>query len=77
MSSIPDAKFRERQQSTEKHIINYNEEAETGSGSGDKVEPAGRPVRDAEWKALVWKQDKRIIPLCAGIYLLCYLDRSQ
>ncbi|XTI91161.1 putative MFS transporter [Cenococcum geophilum] len=28
-------------------------------------------------KALVWKQDKRIVPLCAGIYLLCYLDRSN
>ncbi|GLA37873.1 hypothetical protein AnigIFM63309_004855 [Aspergillus niger] len=28
-------------------------------------------------KALVWKQDLRIVPLCAGIYLLCYLDRSN
>jgi hypothetical protein len=28
-------------------------------------------------KALVWKQDLRIIPLCAAIYLLCYLDRSN
>ncbi|RAK84313.1 MFS transporter [Aspergillus costaricaensis CBS 115574] len=28
-------------------------------------------------KALVWKQDRRIVPLCAGIYLLCYLDRSN
>ncbi|PVI02661.1 putative MFS transporter [Periconia macrospinosa] len=27
--------------------------------------------------ALVWRQDKRIIPLCAFIYLLCYLDRSN
>jgi hypothetical protein len=28
-------------------------------------------------KALVWKQDLRIVPLCAAIYLLCYLDRSN
>ncbi|KAJ5128555.1 hypothetical protein N7526_006721 [Penicillium atrosanguineum] len=28
-------------------------------------------------RALVWKQDLRIVPLCAGIYLLCYLDRSN
>jgi hypothetical protein len=26
---------------------------------------------------LIWKQDLRIIPLCAAIYLLCYLDRSN
>jgi hypothetical protein len=28
-------------------------------------------------KNLVWKQDLRIIPLSAFIYLLCYLDRSN
>jgi hypothetical protein len=37
-------------------------------------EPTGNP---AEVKALRWKQDLRIVPLCAGIYLLCYLDRSN
>ncbi|PQE07342.1 MFS transporter protein [Rutstroemia sp. NJR-2017a WRK4] len=31
----------------------------------------------ARTKALVWKQDLRIVPLSAGIYLLCYLDRSN
>ncbi|KAA8650079.1 putative MFS transporter [Aspergillus tanneri] len=31
----------------------------------------------AREKALVWKQDLRILPLSAGIYLLCYLDRSN
>lgn len=30
-----------------------------------------------EQKALVRKQDLRIVPLSAGIYLLCYLDRSN
>ena len=39
----------------------------------DEVDPA----LDAREKALVWKQDLRIVPLCAGIYLLCYLDRSN
>ncbi|KAH8670308.1 MFS transporter-like protein [Tricladium varicosporioides] len=33
--------------------------------------------RTAEENALVWKQDLRIVPLCAAIYLLCYLDRSN
>lgn len=33
--------------------------------------------RTPEEKSLVWKQDLRIVPLCAGIYLLCYLDRSN
>lgn len=28
-------------------------------------------------KALIWKQDRKIVPLCAAIYLLCYLDRSN
>lgn len=31
----------------------------------------------AEDKHLVWKQDLRILPICCGIYLLCYLDRSN
>lgn len=35
------------------------------------------PVLDAREKTLVWKQDLRIVPLCAAIYLLCYLDRSN
>jgi hypothetical protein len=28
-------------------------------------------------KALLWKQDLRVVPLAAFIYLLCYLDRSN
>lgn len=28
-------------------------------------------------KALIRKQDLRIVPLSAAIYLLCYLDRSN
>lgn len=35
------------------------------------------PVENGTTRALVWKQDLRIVPLCAGIYLLCYLDRSN
>ncbi|KAH6657539.1 major facilitator superfamily transporter [Truncatella angustata] len=31
----------------------------------------------AEQRALLWKQDLRIIPLAAGIYFLCNLDRSN
>ncbi|KAI1336262.1 MFS general substrate transporter [Xylariaceae sp. FL0016] len=28
-------------------------------------------------RALLWKQDRRIVPLTATIYFLCYLDRSN
>ncbi|KAK3384884.1 major facilitator superfamily domain-containing protein [Podospora didyma] len=31
----------------------------------------------AEERAVVWKQDRLIIPLAASIYFLCYLDRSN
>jgi hypothetical protein len=30
-----------------------------------------------ENRRLVWKQDLRIVPLAAFIYLLCFLDRSN
>lgn len=30
-----------------------------------------------EERSLIFKQDLRIIPLSSGIYLLCYLDRSN
>ncbi|KAI1640604.1 major facilitator superfamily domain-containing protein [Biscogniauxia mediterranea] len=36
----------------------------------------GAITDDAE-KAVRWKQDRRIVPLSAGIYFLCYLDRSN
>lgn len=35
------------------------------------------PERLIREKALLWKQDLRIVPLSATIYLLCYLDRSN
>ncbi|KAF9892343.1 hypothetical protein FE257_002120 [Aspergillus nanangensis] len=35
------------------------------------------PIDGSQEKALILKQDLRIIPLCAAIYLLCYLDRSN
>ncbi|OBR09845.1 Major facilitator superfamily transporter [Colletotrichum higginsianum IMI 349063] len=35
------------------------------------------PTDAEEEKALLWKQDRRIIPLSAGIYFLCFLDRSN
>ncbi|KAK9770407.1 putative Major facilitator superfamily domain-containing protein [Seiridium cardinale] len=45
----------------------------------DTLGPSSQPAHgdlDAE-RALRWRQDKRIIPLSAGIYFLCYLDRSN
>lgn len=32
---------------------------------------------DEDEKRVKWKQDRTIIPLCAGIYFLCYLDRAN
>lgn len=43
----------------------------------DQVRVEGRRQRTPEEKALIWKQDLRIVPISAGIYLLCYLDRSN
>ncbi|KAH6652119.1 major facilitator superfamily domain-containing protein [Truncatella angustata] len=59
----------------------FAEDAESGkpretldtAGSSSHIEDIDL---DAE-KALRWRQDKRIIPLSAGIYFLCYLDRSN
>ncbi|KAI1821581.1 putative MFS transporter [Xylaria intraflava] len=58
------------------------EEKRNGSFEEQKVEFAGGahgvnvPITPAE-RALRWKQDLRIVPLSAGIYFLCYLDRSN
>jgi hypothetical protein len=57
------------------------------SHSLDKIEAASHiddvnglnvvGVRTHEEKNLVRKQDLRIMPLSAAIFLLCYLDRSN
>ncbi|KAL2793516.1 major facilitator superfamily domain-containing protein [Aspergillus keveii] len=51
-------------------------------GSGHPASSQVRHNVDEEYDpaavaALVWKQDLRIVPLSAVIYLLCYLDRSN
>ncbi|ELR04324.1 hypothetical protein VC83_04028 [Pseudogymnoascus destructans] len=55
--------------------------AATSDNGGLEENAAGvieAPVtKTAADKALVFKQDLRIVPLSAGIYLLCYLDRSN
>ncbi|EXF75739.1 major facilitator superfamily transporter [Colletotrichum fioriniae PJ7] len=44
----------------------------------EEPSPSSPTSADAEEeKALLWKQDKRIIPLSASIYFLCFLDRSN
>ncbi|EAL84572.1 putative MFS transporter [Aspergillus fumigatus] len=48
-------------------IVNYKDINEQHSDRSCRIQE----------KALVWKQDLRIVPLCAAIYLLCYLDRSN
>ncbi|KAK0712944.1 major facilitator superfamily domain-containing protein [Lasiosphaeria miniovina] len=45
------------------------------SGKNDLV-PTINYTKDEE-RAVVWKQDRLIIPLTASIYFLCYLDRSN
>ncbi|KAJ6471432.1 MFS transporter [Mycena sanguinolenta] len=52
-----------------KSTVDYKEEAESQTDS--------YPSDEAAEKALLRKQDLRIIPLSAGIFLLAYLDRSN
>ncbi|KAI1429637.1 putative MFS transporter [Xylaria sp. FL1777] len=54
----------------------YNDIEEAKASSEENVVASDVTISDAE-RALRWKQDKRIIPLSAGIYFLCYLDRSN
>ena len=51
-------------------LINYKQNSDSRLESTTAIDPALE-------KTLVRKQDARIIPLAAGIYLLCYLDRSN
>lgn len=44
------------------------------SGSSQQAFSRGGTAED---RKLVWKQDLRILPISCGIYLLCYLDRSN
>ncbi|KAI1134086.1 MFS general substrate transporter [Hypoxylon sp. FL0543] len=62
-----------------------NDVEKNGGPLAEEVE--GKHLKDAaintvlasspEERKLVWRQDKRIVPLAAGIYFLCYLDRSN
>ncbi|KAI0007702.1 major facilitator superfamily domain-containing protein [Xylariaceae sp. FL0662B] len=61
--------------SDKKSEIDVEDRKEEFSTSIGSYQPSG-PITEAE-KALRWKQDKRIVPLSAGIYFLCYLDRSN
>lgn len=57
--------------------ISHSAENRTGEKyPGPDADGLGLDI-DVREKALVWKQDLRIVPLCAAIYLLCYLDRSN
>ncbi|PLB40544.1 putative MFS transporter [Aspergillus candidus] len=55
---------------------NHVDDTELGledAHSGESNDPGYKELE----KRLVWKQDMHIVPLCAAIYLLCYLDRSN
>lgn len=57
--------------------LNLVEDVESGtkeSYTAAETETAISPVAE---RALLWKQDMRIVPLSAAIYFLCYLDRSN
>ena len=62
-------------------IPHYQEDLESNSEKAvPGTEDADVPYSQqggAHDKALVYKQDLRIVPLCSFIYLLCYLDRSN
>ncbi|KAI1329224.1 MFS general substrate transporter [Xylariaceae sp. FL0255] len=50
-------------------------EGEHGGSKGTAISTI--LTSSAAERALVWRQDKRIMPLSAAIYFLCYLDRSN
>ncbi|KAF5721331.1 tartrate transporter [Fusarium globosum] len=54
-----------------------NPEVAGDEKNSDSRQESTTAVDPALEKKLVRKQDVRIIPLAAGIYLLCYLDRSN
>ncbi|KUL86347.1 hypothetical protein ZTR_08542 [Talaromyces verruculosus] len=53
------------------------EDVEVGGDKGNIFQVSPVVVDAKRERALVRKQDLRILPLSAGIYLLCYLDRSN
>ncbi|KAJ7271175.1 MFS transporter [Mycena rebaudengoi] len=57
------------------------EKSDDDAESGKQTTPDSYSISDSDRrtaeKALVRKQDLRIVPLSAAIYLLCYLDRSN
>lgn len=62
-------------------VPHYTEDVESNS---DKTVPGAEEPSvpysgqgSAQDKAIVYKQDVRVVPLCAFVYLLCYLDRSN
>ncbi|GAB1199752.1 hypothetical protein APSETT444_009111 [Aspergillus pseudonomiae] len=55
----------------------YHQAAENADLERDSENLHGQDSDSPRERALVWKQDLRILPLCAAIYLLCYLDRSN
>ncbi|CAG8975831.1 hypothetical protein HYALB_00009411 [Hymenoscyphus albidus] len=62
----------------EKIAVSDMEKAAADENIFSRSDSAASVEEDAaKNKALVWKQDLRIVPLSAGIYLLCYLDRSN
>ncbi|KAJ3484016.1 hypothetical protein NLG97_g7163 [Lecanicillium saksenae] len=68
-SKIEDAVVASHPADVEK-VLAKEEEADDGLFNPDK------PL-SAEEKRLVWRQDMKIVPLCAGIYFLCFLDRAN
>ena len=62
-------------------LPHYAEDVESNSDKAvPGIEDASVPYNgqgSAQDKALVYRQDIKLLPLCAFIYLLCYLDRSN
>lgn len=58
-------------------IVSYTSKSHALAQGNDRVDALEDYFDPVATKALVWKQDLRIVPLAAAIYLLCYLDRSN
>jgi hypothetical protein len=72
--TIDMATFVDEKASPEPAAASDNDGLEENAGGVMEAAPVAKTAAD---KALVFKQDLRIVPLSAGIYLLCYLDRSN
>ena len=74
---VPSATIIDHHSDQTKHETSLYEDIESSPSPAEESSQSYNGKGTPEEKALILKQDLRIIPLCAAIFLLCYLDRSN